>query len=76
MLSVHPQSGGVSVADRRCPECAASWDDEVSRASEWLGAGAHLEGFCACGSYLVWEHLHSGGWTLATWVAPDASDQR
>ena len=75
MLSVHtPSPVVVAVGDRLCPDCAASWEDEVAQASAWLGAGARLEGFCGCGSYLVWEHLHSGDWRLAGCAAPATPD--
>ena len=75
MLSIPtPSLTSTETGDRICPECAASWEDEVSRASAWLGAGSRLEGYCSCGAFLVWEHLRSGAWTLASWVGP-ATDQ-
>lgn len=71
MLSLPtPAPMDIATGDRLCPECAASWEDEVSAASAWLGPGSRLEGYCGCGSFLVWEHLHSGGWRLADWVRP------
>jgi hypothetical protein len=75
VLSVPTPSPSVTAtSDRLCPECSASWEDEVSTASAWLGPGSRLEGYCGCGSFLVWEHLHSGGWSLADWVRPSAPD--
>jgi hypothetical protein len=65
-----PPTTATATSPYRCPECDASWDDEVSRAAAWLDAGARLEGFCGCGSYLVWEHQPNGRWTLANSVAP------
>ena len=69
MLSAPTPSATITAtSDRICPECDASWEDEVSAAAAWLGPGSQLEGYCGCGSFLVWEHLQSGGWRLANWV--------
>jgi hypothetical protein len=76
VLSIPMQSPpATSTGDRLCPECGASWEVEVTQAAAWLGAGSRLEGYCGCGSFLVWEHLRGGGWALASWVPPAASDQ-
>lgn len=53
-----------------CPQCSASWDEEVTRAAGWLDAGSQLEGLCDCGSYLVWEQRPRGSWTLSSWLPP------
>lgn len=69
MLSARtPSPALTTTSDRLCPECSASWEDEVCAAAAWLGPGSQLEGYCGCGSFLVWEHLRSGGWRLATLV--------
>jgi hypothetical protein len=66
-----PPVVGTPTGPCACPHCFASWDEEVTRASSWLGAGSQLEGLCDCGSYLVWERRPRGSWTLASWVPPN-----
>ena len=66
-----PPLVGTPTGACACPQCSASWVEEVTRASSWLGAGSQLEGLCDCGSYLVWEQRPRGSWTLASWVPPN-----
>jgi hypothetical protein len=66
-----PPVVGTPTGPCACPHCFASWDEEVTRASSWLGVGSQLEGLCDCGSYLVWERRPRGSWTLASWVPPN-----
>ncbi len=66
-----PSTVGSPTGGSVCPQCSASWDDEVIRAAGWLDAGSQLEGICDCGSYLVWEQRPRGSWTLASWVPPN-----
>lgn len=65
-----PTSAAIPTGGCGCPQCSASWEDEVSEASVWLDAGSQFEGLCSCGSYLVWEQRPRGIWTLASWLPP------
>lgn len=71
MLSVPtPHVVGSATGSCACPQCSASWDDEVTQASAWLDVGARLEGVCECGSFLEWKHAPTGRWLLTSWVPP------